>query len=248
MQQYWIYWHRKTSREEETGPQEETQRLFLSPRTRVLYFNVGNTGLKLGAVPVHRIFLYEGQTKTRQLWTVLKCPLCPWPGPGYDTRCLFGVSCWSFQSLDPFLINHAGLRDDPDMLVSYYLCNYTRGWDIVMEDCCLTSTTYYSPIRHFPGRKGHLYRPPHAGSLQTQTRLIPFQRPGGMFQGLYLSELLQPYTGAGAQRPANHFPLDVMSPGSETQVTHFDSVIYLPTKMWTNLPINSCNSFYSHHS
>lgn len=79
--------------------------------------------------------LYEGKTKTWQLWTVLKCPGCPWPtpwtrGPGYDNGCLFGVSCWSFQRLDPSLINHAGLPDDTAMLISYYLCNYTGGCEI----------------------------------------------------------------------------------------------------------------------
>lgn len=61
LQQYWIYWHLKTSHEEETDPQEETQHLFII--APVLYFNVRNNGLKLGAVPVHRISPVGGSNK-----------------------------------------------------------------------------------------------------------------------------------------------------------------------------------------
>lgn len=43
LQQYWIYWHLKTSHEEETEPQEETQHLFISSGTRRFFISMFGT-------------------------------------------------------------------------------------------------------------------------------------------------------------------------------------------------------------
>lgn len=85
-------------------------------------------------------------------------------------------------------------------------------------------------IPPFPGQE---MSPVHAGFLRTQleTFLITFQTPGGMSQGFYQSELLQPYTGAGAQ--ANK---PISFGGYESRLRNIaDALLFIYLFTYTNL-------------